>query len=591
MSNKLLHVCKTWKEDFPAESLDRLQQGKWLDNRCVNFYLAAFVDSVVDKSPELKRLVHIENSSFHSAFVDTTGTVDYEHIEGRISKEKGRMNKVSFLSVFPIFKPENHWFVSVLLSPESGLSVQHEDDIDGAWTLIIIDPLYNFLSYWKQHHVILLQAQDLQSRTGMGGPVWTQRWMGGGDPAPPEASEAAENEPSTKYPSPEFVRRDSEREGGKGGDSGEGRREAVPLLSLIQTRRPKEQEEEEGAKIEEEEAKENAEKFNPSGDDDEEESEVPTPFQPLTMCAIRFHRTVYKEMVTQWRDNKQARPELDWASDSEKKKRQAQLSDLVLKSNIPGPTVTLVQQLFAPVSSALDRFFPSSASQSFGSSSSATSGQHASGSRSQAEAQAAASAAAATGSDNPKLPTEFRDWIEISDSDKELTGLLYFTAGLCLHYLEGNTETLFRALHFFGDLQKMVEKKHGTRAMPYWDAFVNPATKGAAIPSADDGTLEPGEKLFEVYGGLLKVMARLRDEEAPGASHYLKAHLEDLPTLDQLAWIQTHAGPHVFTYSEFKTTFIDHSKLVIDSERLWPPPPSIDYYSPEALRSAAAVLN
>uniref|UniRef100_A0A0G4GH21 Ubiquitin-like protease family profile domain-containing protein n=1 Tax=Chromera velia CCMP2878 TaxID=1169474 RepID=A0A0G4GH21_9ALVE len=425
MSNDILHACDTWGQKFPAGAIVRLQEGRWLDNDCVNFSLSALVDAVVDQSQDLKVHLHIENSCFHTAFV-TAETVrakewihlHYSSIQGRISERKPRMNKTPFLKkrliLFPIFHEPNHWFLTLLLSPQCGL-LRVPDRQKGGWILIFIDPLYNFLCEWKQRHVVESFRQLLSFEAKQRGWLPLQV-IGSIDSLPKQVGhndcgvflirwvvEIVEAYPKhLSHPPISSSASSSSSSSSSSAASVVGGVVAEPdsLLSLIQRRRKPEEERKE---------KEKAEKGE-SGKEGEDESEVSKPFQALTMSAIHFHRTKYRDLVTSWRDAT-PRP-------SEEKRKQ-ELKELVLEKYIPAsppqtkadspspsPFPSLIQRIVNPISSALTRLLFSPASQPRESLSSASgASSSASGlniSQPQASQSASAEAAAEPKEDNPK---------------------------------------------------------------------------------------------------------------------------------------------------------------------------------------------
>eukprot|EP00919_Chromeraceae_sp_WS-2016_P000620 GHVR01001560.1.p1 GENE.GHVR01001560.1~~GHVR01001560.1.p1 ORF type:complete len:187 (-),score=43.05 GHVR01001560.1:378-938(-) len=170
-------------------------------------------------------------------------------------------------------------------------------------------------------------------------------------------------------------------------------------------------------------------------------------------------------------------------------------------------------------------------------------------------------------------------------------------ASFAVHYIEGKTQNVINALQFFSNLQKYTDRKggapisgarilyftemHGRRALPYWTNFVNPTYKGLSLPTADDPSGEPLEKLFVVYTRLLLVLGGLRDSQTSSPSHYLKhpGVIEQLPTLDTIVWLNTHAHTQLFLLNDFLELVTEPSKLVLNSERLWPVPPPLDYFN------------
>uniref|UniRef100_A0A0G4H3F2 Ubiquitin-like protease family profile domain-containing protein n=1 Tax=Chromera velia CCMP2878 TaxID=1169474 RepID=A0A0G4H3F2_9ALVE len=167
-----LHQTISWQKEFFESTIGHLQDGVWLDNVSIEFFLASCLD--IMKEIDIRSRAHLENISFFSFMMQEEedgylGGFSYDEIKRWICKENRRMKNKSFaekeLILIPVHKRKTHWFLVVLFSPKLSNA---ENLRESTWTLVIVDPLQNRLCEWKQENVVapFQQLANLELQTG-----------------------------------------------------------------------------------------------------------------------------------------------------------------------------------------------------------------------------------------------------------------------------------------------------------------------------------------------------------------------------------------------------------------------------------------
>lgn len=227
------------------------------------------------------------------------------------------------------------------------------------------------------------------------------------------------------------------------------------------------------------------------------------------------------------------------------------------------------------------------------------------------------------------IEEEFSAWRMNLDDPDELTGVMIYIGTYVLHFLEGDTETLFKALEFFhmlsseapGNSQPDAVQQakrnslpsnaprpagsqepsthqprvalianlrilhftelHGVRTSSSWCFYVhNSKPTGSAFPVEEANC---PELVFTAYNKMLRLCLRVaRIVRSSGAQADLpgayKGCAEIMPTADDASQLMSKAAAEfLFSYAEFDNTFVAPVHLTLHSELLWPVPPALVY--------------
>jgi len=218
------------------------------------------------------------------------------------------------------------------------------------------------------------------------------------------------------------------------------------------------------------------------------------------------------------------------------------------------------------------------------------------------------------------LERSFTNWRWETCSDSaQVTGLLIYAQQAALHFLEGPTELLFRALALFQDLATEptaaapsagmskgmpgegserttaliggirilhFTEMHGVRVTRGWCAVANP-TKPQGLQIQLDHDSCP-ETVFMVYRKFLLLSIKAMDslhsvendediEDEQLQNCYRRA-TELMPTVEEATVLLGKNGAELFfTYAEFQRVFVAKFRTVLHSELLWPMPPALSY--------------
>lgn len=205
---------------------------------------------------------------------------------------------------------------------------------------------------------------------------------------------------------------------------------------------------------------------------------------------------------------------------------------------------------------------------------------------------------------------EFMNWRQQQEGKAAaLSGLLLFAGQGAIHFLEGPSELIFKALEFFHSIsaeaqttpeglaagaakepEKAKEKVlistvrvlhftelHGVRSLNSWCSIVH---TGKAI-GGNQTQLEDGncpELVFVVYKKLLCLCLKVKRQEPEDASKAFKKAMDDLPNVDEIVTLLGKSGlDYFFSFEEFEKVFIAPFQLVLHSELLWPMAPALSY--------------
>lgn len=229
------------------------------------------------------------------------------------------------------------------------------------------------------------------------------------------------------------------------------------------------------------------------------------------------------------------------------------------------------------------------------------------------------------------IETEFSAWRSGLDDPEELTGVMIYIGNYVLHFLEGDTDILFKALEFFHTLSHEapggasvkstpqqttspsrpsnvprpanaapeVSKNsrragllsglrilhftelHGVRTSVSWCLYVhNSKPAGAAIAVEESNC---PEIVFSTYKKMLLLCLAVsrgtrssRGREDLSAAY--NASADKMPTADEVSQLMSKAAAEfLFNYTEFVKTFVAPVHLTLHSELLWPVPPALVY--------------
>mmetsp|Transcript_32003 Transcript_32003/g.56598 ORF Transcript_32003/g.56598 Transcript_32003/m.56598 type:complete len:331 (-) Transcript_32003:63-1055(-) len=231
-------------------------------------------------------------------------------------------------------------------------------------------------------------------------------------------------------------------------------------------------------------------------------------------------------------------------------------------------------------------------------------------------------------SDDRKLQSmieqEFASWREKQEGAEDMTGVLLFLSQAAVHFLEGPTELLFRALELFHSFTQEVlptppvaaapdgvkrpsnakeatlppavprpalispvrvlyfTELHGVRTSVSWCSYVH-STK---LQGGQQIVLEEGnshELVFMLYKKMLMLCLRVQSGcEDEVDKERLKDHYgkfsDMFPILDEVMMLMSKSGAEFFfSYPEFEKVFMKPFHLVLHSELLWPMPPALSY--------------
>lgn len=230
-------------------------------------------------------------------------------------------------------------------------------------------------------------------------------------------------------------------------------------------------------------------------------------------------------------------------------------------------------------------------------------------------------------SDDRKLQSmieqEFATWRD--REGENITGVLLFLSQAAIHFLEGPTETIFRALELFHSFTQEVlptpvattqeggpkqqrpsapkeaapvvaprpalispvrilyfTELHGVRTSVSWCAYPH----AAKLQGGQQIVLEESnshELVFSLYKKMLMLCMRVQSgNEDEVDSQRLKESYgrasELFPSLDEvLILLAKNGAEFFFSYPEFEKVFMKPFQLVLHSELLWPMPPALSY--------------
>lgn len=199
----------------------------------------------------------------------------------------------------------------------------------------------------------------------------------------------------------------------------------------------------------------------------------------------------------------------------------------------------------------------------------------------------------------------FQEWLR-QQSDSTVTGVLLYIGPIAVHFLEGPTEMLFKALSLFntfcfevvpapnvqarpaliGSLRVLYfTEMHGVRSSIGWCSYAH----NSKLVGSQSGQLEEGscpDLVFLVYQKLMVLCLKVQDNVLNNGDkvvfetvqgHYRR--LADLmPTADDTSILMAkNSADFFFTYDEFGKVFRLPFHCVLHSELLWPIPPALSY--------------
>lgn len=206
---------------------------------------------------------------------------------------------------------------------------------------------------------------------------------------------------------------------------------------------------------------------------------------------------------------------------------------------------------------------------------------------------------------------KFLEWKEKQEkqSSAVMSGIMLFMGQSAVHFLEGPTEQLFAALHFFHSLssdakpaavgqaaapssprQELIgsvrvlhfTELHGVRVSTSWCSCTPGGKPTGAQGLVDDGN--SSDLVFAVYRKFMLMCLKVKetftgDDSDRSRLQSSYRRLSDLmPTIDEVNTLMGKSGAdYYFTYAEFEKLFIAPFHLVLHSELLWPMPPALSY--------------
>lgn len=202
-----------------------------------------------------------------------------------------------------------------------------------------------------------------------------------------------------------------------------------------------------------------------------------------------------------------------------------------------------------------------------------------------------------------QVDSEFQVWLR---ENPGVSGVLLYIGQAGMHYLEGTTERLFKALEQFHTYSHEVTEGKtaggrspgpalisgirvlyhtelkGVRSSLSWCSYVHASKlQGGQTTTIDDSNCS--ELVFIVYKKFLllclKASESLKENSTFDQTQVHYKRLSDMmPTAeDVLILLSKNATELFFTYPEFQKVFMAPFQCVLHSELLWPIPPALSY--------------
>jgi hypothetical protein len=195
----------------------------------------------------------------------------------------------------------------------------------------------------------------------------------------------------------------------------------------------------------------------------------------------------------------------------------------------------------------------------------------------------------------PQVDKAFSEWLA-KQPKQSVTGVLLYIGSVCVHFLEGPTESLFQAVSFFNTLTiegngllgsmrvLYFTEAHGARCSVSWCSYSHQSKLlGSQTAQLEDGQVH--ESVFIIYQKLLMLCLKVQDALGEGAdvpfdkmqAQYKKVS-DMMPSADDtITMMAKNSIEYFFTFAEFEKVFIAPFHCVLHSELLWPMAPALAY--------------
>lgn len=205
------------------------------------------------------------------------------------------------------------------------------------------------------------------------------------------------------------------------------------------------------------------------------------------------------------------------------------------------------------------------------------------------------------------IDVDFQGWLK---ENPGVSGLLLYIGQAGMHYLEGTTELLFKALEQFQTLAQEITEEDssrnegkpapraalisgirvlyhtelkGVRSSMSWCSYVHASKlQGGQASTIDEANCS--ELVFIVYKKFLLLCLKALDsgvserDSFDAAQAKYKRLTDMMPSADDvLILLSKNAVDLFFTYAEFEKVFMAPFQCVLHSELLWPIPPALSY--------------